>query len=76
MRISSAASMLLASVLTWVAAGQAPATAPIDFSKLGPAVGQKAPDFSLTDQTGTPRNLQSVLGPNGALLVFYRSAEW
>ena len=42
----------------------------------GPAVGQKAYDFNLKDQKGVSRNLSSVLGPKGALLVFYRSCDW
>jgi hypothetical protein len=42
----------------------------------GPAVGQKAFDFDLKDQKGVSRNLASVLGPKGALLVFYRSCDW
>ena len=42
----------------------------------GPAVGQPVPDFHLQDQNSAPRTLRSVLGPKGALLVFYRSADW
>jgi peroxiredoxin len=34
------------------------------------------PDFSLIDQAGATRTLASILGPNGAMLVFFRSAEW
>lgn len=48
----------------------------IDVSKLGPQVGQRVPDFTLRDQTGRERNLQSIMGPRGAMLVFYRSADW
>ena len=48
----------------------------IDLSKLGPQVGEGIPDFSLTDQNGKPWNLQSIMGPKGAMLVFYRSADW
>ena len=42
----------------------------------GPAVGAAAPDFSAPDQTGQVRALRSILGPKGAMLVFYRSADW
>jgi hypothetical protein len=67
-------SLLLAAVL---AAGQTgPARQKIDVSKLGPQVGQQVPDFSLRDQTGRVRNLQSIMGPRGAMLVFLRSADW
>ena len=48
----------------------------IDVSKLGPQVGERVPDFSLVDQTGKTRNLQSIMGPRGAMLVFVRSADW
>ena len=52
------------------------ARARIDVSQLGPQVGQRVPDFSLSDQTGRVRNLQSIMGPRGAMLVFLRSADW
>jgi len=42
----------------------------------GPDVGAKVAEFRLQDQNGVPRNLRSILGPKGALLVFYRSADW
>jgi hypothetical protein len=48
----------------------------IEVAKLGPQVGQQVPDFNLRDQTGRMRNLQSVMGPRGAMLVFFRSADW
>ena len=60
------------------AGGQSPQPArqAIDVSKLGPQVGQRVLDFNLTDQTGRTRNLQSIMGPRGAMLVFLRSADW
>jgi peroxiredoxin len=48
----------------------------VDVSKLGPRVGAAVPDFTLPDQHGTNRTLQSVMGPRGAMIVFYRSADW
>ena len=48
----------------------------IDIATIGPQVGQKVPDFSLPDQTGHTQTLASILGPKGALLVFFRSADW
>jgi hypothetical protein len=48
----------------------------IDISKLGPQVGEKVPDFSLKDQDGKIRTLESIMGPKGAMLVFVRSADW
>lgn len=54
----------------------AQARAPVDVAKLGPQVGERVPDFTLNDQTGRARTLQSVMGPRGAMLVFIRSADW
>jgi hypothetical protein len=48
----------------------------VDVSRLGPQVGARVPDFSLPDQSGRVRNLQSIMGPRGAMLVFVRSADW
>lgn len=73
--------------LVWLAAVGSPtpearqspapsARAKIDVSKLGPQVGERVPDFSLEDQTGAVRTLQSIMGPKGAMLVFIRSADW
>lgn len=42
----------------------------------GPQIGDTVPDFSLVDQAGQIRNLSSILGSNGAMLVFNRSAAW
>ena len=78
--------VVLATVALLVGATQAsrqsPADSPsnrraaVDVSKLGPQVGQRAPDFSLKDQSGKVWTLQSIMGPRGAMLVFYRSADW
>jgi hypothetical protein len=44
--------------------------------KTGPVVGSPVPDFSAQDQVGRTRTLKSIMGPKGAMLVFYRSADW
>jgi peroxiredoxin len=49
---------------------------PPDVQKLGPQVGTRVPDFSLPDQHGQTRTLQSLMGPKGLMLVFFRSADW
>jgi peroxiredoxin len=38
--------------------------------------GAKAPGFTLQDQDGKPQNLSTLTGPNGLLLLFFRSADW
>ena len=49
---------------------------PIDVASLGPQVGEQVPAFSLPDQNGRVRTLDSILGRNGAILLFHRSADW
>ena len=44
--------------------------------KTGPEVGTTVPALEAPDQNGRLQNLQTILGPKGALLVFYRSADW
>ena len=44
--------------------------------KTGPVAGSPVPDFSALDQTGRAQTLKSIMGPKGAMLVFYRSADW
>jgi peroxiredoxin len=38
--------------------------------------GAKAPAFRLSDQAGKRQDLDSLAGPNGLLLLFFRSADW
>ena len=49
---------------------------PIEVASLGPQVGERVPEFSLPDQNGEVQTLESIMGPNGALLLFHRSADW
>ena len=48
----------------------------VDVAKLGPQVGERVPDFNLKDQNGKSWTLRSSMGPKGAMLVFFRSADW
>lgn len=43
---------------------------------VGLAVGQKAPAFSARDQLGHVQTLDTLKGPNGTVLLFFRSADW
>jgi hypothetical protein len=63
------AALLLGVVLSATADGPDPQT-------LGPKVGERVPEFSLPDQHGATRTLKSTFGPKGAVLVFFRSADW
>jgi hypothetical protein len=73
--IGRARAALMSTWLLFGAAMLAASQAP-DPLTLGPKVGERVPDFSLPDQHGTTRTLQSTFGPKGAVLVFYRSADW
>jgi hypothetical protein len=48
----------------------------IELMSIGLAVGQKAPAFSLRDQSGRVQTLDTLKGANGAVLLFFRSADW
>ena len=68
--------MILLLVLASGAAGtqsQAPA---VDTSRIGPQVGAVVPAVDGVDQFGNHRALSTIYGPKGAMLVFFRSADW
>jgi len=48
----------------------------IELGSLGPQVGEPVPEFNLPDQFGQLQTLDSVRGPNGTMLLFFRSADW
>jgi cytochrome oxidase Cu insertion factor (SCO1/SenC/PrrC family) len=48
----------------------------VDIDSRGPRVGAAMPEFTLRDQRGEARSLKSLLGPKGAIIVFFRSADW
>jgi len=50
--------------------------ASVNVEALGPKVGERLPPFSLNDQAGKQRTLESIAGPKGAMIVFFRSADW
>jgi hypothetical protein len=54
--------------------GMGAAQAPI--ASVGPTIGSNAPAFSAVDQFGRTRTLESLLGRDGLMLVFFRSADW
>ena len=75
------AAVLAACALEASVRGTSAQTAPApgglpEVQALGPQMGERVPDFTLTDQQGRPRTLASLMGPKGLMLVFYRSADW
>ncbi len=71
MRQILALSLVLAFGVALAAQGPLP-----EVDRFGPQVGETVPDFALADQRGEPRDLESLRGPNGTMLVFSRSADW
>ena len=69
---AAVAMVVLAGVITLAAQ---PA-APLDTARLGPQVGETVPPIDGIDQFGRRQTLPSIYGPKGAMLVFFRSADW
>jgi peroxiredoxin len=68
LKILTAIMLLLAGV------GQAAANPDFD---LGPKVGVVVPEIGAPlDSKSAPRSLQSLMGPNGLILFFFRAASW
>lgn len=65
----------VAALASW-SPGSAAAQTPVDVEKVGPQVGARVPDFSGTDQRGRTQTLESLMGREGLMLVFSRSADW
>lgn len=42
----------------------------------GPEVGTRIPMFEAVDQHGARRSFEETKGPAGAMILFYRSADW
>lgn len=57
-------------------AHMAPAQAAQAAEELGPPVGAQIDIGTLSDQTGAGRDLASLMGENGVVLAFVRSADW
>jgi hypothetical protein len=45
-------------------------------TSIGLPTGQKAPAFSLRDQSGHLQTLETLKGSGGTVLLFFRSADW
>ncbi len=59
--------------LSVVACGE---VSPAEGGHTGPDVGQTIPIFEAVDQNGRNQTFETIRGPRGALIVFYRSADW
>lgn len=63
-------------LLCMLALAASPLLAQPSVESVGPRVGAAVPDFSGVDQFGRHHTLKSIAGPKGAMLVFFRSADW
>jgi len=43
---------------------------------IGLEIGQSAPAFEATDQLGRTQTNETLKGPKGTVLLFFRSADW
>ena len=68
--------MLMHSTLLGLALGAAMTQAPPPRLDVGPAAGAATPRFEARDQTGRLRTFEDLKGPNGLVLLFFRSADW
>lgn len=76
MKLARIVTLSLALAFATAAAAVAQAPSLPDVDRFGPQVGETVPSFSLADQNGEMRDLRSLMGPNGLMLVFSRSADW
>ena len=48
----------------------------IDFTHIGPVIGEHFPDVSLPDQHGKTLDLHQARAGRRAVVLFHRSASW
>jgi cytochrome oxidase Cu insertion factor (SCO1/SenC/PrrC family) len=75
-RVTSVAGCLFVAIWVSTVRAQPPTASAVDMNAIGPQVGATVPDFDLTDHTGHRQSLQTLMGPKGLVLVFFRSADW
>jgi hypothetical protein len=62
--------------LSFANAQEAVSNKPVAASLVGLQVGNKAPAFALRDQFDRSQSNDTLKGPNGTVLLFFRSADW
>lgn len=76
MKIQIRVTVLAALLLGFSTLAAAQTREAVEVASLGPQVGERVPGFSLPDQNGQIHDLDSIMGSNGVMLVFFRSADW
>ena len=70
---------LLLSITAYPALAQNPLTdipAGDEGMVTGPKIGERIPDFTALDRNGVLVGFDDIKGPNGAMILFHRSADW
>ncbi len=78
-RVSGLMTALLLSSFALTARAQNPLTdipAGDEGMVTGPKIGERIPDFTALDQSGALLSFDDIKGPNGAMILFHRSADW
>jgi cytochrome oxidase Cu insertion factor (SCO1/SenC/PrrC family) len=45
-------------------------------ASIGLEIGQRVPEFALTDQLGHEQSNETLKGSKGTIILFFRSADW
>ncbi len=78
-RMTGLTTALLLSVFAFPALAQNPLTdIPVGDEGMvtGPKIGERIPDFAAFDRNGALVGFDDIKGPNGAMILFHRSADW
>jgi cytochrome oxidase Cu insertion factor (SCO1/SenC/PrrC family) len=68
--------LFLAGLSAVVTGRDNPSTTQALAPSVGLEIGQEAPTFALPDQFGHRHTNETLKGPNGTVLLFFRSADW
>lgn len=68
--------LLFCSFLAFSNAQENSSSKPAISPSIGLPVGSNTPAFSFLDQFGHPQSNETLRGPNGTVLLFFRSADW
>ena len=68
---------LISVVLLAAASGQESRPSMGDFAPpIGLEIGQRAPQFAIADQFRHEQSNETLKGPKGTIVLFFRSADW
>jgi peroxiredoxin len=63
-------------MIVWHATAVLLCTLSLQAREYGQPIGTKMPEFHLPDQNGQSFGLKELLGPQGTVILFHRSADW